>query len=162
MQPVAYSESPEYIVFYWEGYSDPESDIKQYNVRLLGAPTCSEADEIRTTTVVDWITIDSNYTTYKFVDLELVVRMLVSFGNCPVYIVYLYIPHLKNSVIYWSKVRHKHDYGQGIVLSVCAVFLTLESYHARVNFFHSVQNCNLCHSHFKYFLHPNQCVYLSI
>ena len=65
-------------MFYWEGYSDPESDIKQYNVRLLGAPTCSEADENKITTVVDWITIDSNYTTYKFVDLELVVRRSIN------------------------------------------------------------------------------------
>ena len=66
-------------MFYWEGYSDPESFIKQYNVRLLGAPTCSEADENRTTTIVDWITVDSNYTTYKFVDLELVVRSSYDF-----------------------------------------------------------------------------------
>ncbi|XP_064646203.1 uncharacterized protein LOC135499389 [Lineus longissimus] len=68
---VTYAPSSLELEFSWEGYSDADSDLREFQVALLYVPTCEMADEANITTLVDWITIPGNYTTYKFVELDL-------------------------------------------------------------------------------------------
>ncbi|XP_072033446.1 LOW QUALITY PROTEIN: uncharacterized protein [Amphiura filiformis] len=69
--PVTYTSSFEFIPVYWEGYIDPESNVAMYNIRLLRASSCHEADENKLYISVDWIEIEAKYTSYQFVDLSL-------------------------------------------------------------------------------------------
>ncbi|XP_072048752.1 uncharacterized protein [Amphiura filiformis] len=69
--PITYSESTEYISVWWEGYNDAESDVREYRLRLLGAPSCSETDDANLQVVVDWISIGPNNTEFRFLDLDL-------------------------------------------------------------------------------------------
>ena len=54
---------------YWENYTDPESDIKLYQVSLWRNSSCAPDSEHEVE--VDWIDLDNNFTEYTFVDLSL-------------------------------------------------------------------------------------------
>ena len=73
---MTYTDSMEFISVYWEGYVDPESGVRMYKIRLLNALSCREEHENRIFTVVNSIDIESNYSEYKFVDLNLQVSIL--------------------------------------------------------------------------------------
>ncbi len=72
---MAYTDSFEFVPVYWDGYFDPESSVVMYQIRLLSLPSCREEDEALLGTVVDWIDMDANYTSYKFMDLDLQVSL---------------------------------------------------------------------------------------
>ncbi|KAL5015141.1 hypothetical protein ScPMuIL_009411 [Solemya velum] len=66
---VSYTQRSDTIGVWWENYKDPQSGIRSYEVSLRKYSSCAEDDDIET--VVDWLTLDPDYTEYTFVDLKL-------------------------------------------------------------------------------------------
>lgn len=66
---MSYTQRSDTIGVWWENYKDPQSGIRSYEVSLRKYSSCAEDDDIET--VVDWLTLDPDYTEYTFVDLKL-------------------------------------------------------------------------------------------
>ncbi|KAL5014713.1 hypothetical protein ScPMuIL_008983 [Solemya velum] len=66
---VSYTQRSDRLGVWWENYRDPQSGIQTYEVSLRKHSSCAEDDN--TETVVDWLTLDPDYTEYTFVDLNL-------------------------------------------------------------------------------------------
>ncbi|XP_076085497.1 uncharacterized protein LOC143056293 [Mytilus galloprovincialis] len=67
--PISYTSDSSSLYIYWENYTDPESDIKSYQVSLWRNSSCNVGSTQNVE--VDWISLDSNFTDYTFVDLDL-------------------------------------------------------------------------------------------
>ncbi|VDI16055.1 Hypothetical predicted protein [Mytilus galloprovincialis] len=67
--PISYTSDSSSLYVYWENYTDPESDIKSYQVSLWRNSSCNVGSTQNVE--VDWISLDSNFTDYTFVDLDL-------------------------------------------------------------------------------------------
>ncbi|KAL5015119.1 hypothetical protein ScPMuIL_009389 [Solemya velum] len=66
---VSYTQQSDRVGVWWENYGDPQSGIQTYEVSLRKYSSCAEDGD--TETVVDWLTLDPDYTEYTFVDLNL-------------------------------------------------------------------------------------------
>ena len=71
-----YSPSNSTLVAWWTGFGDPESSIKNFEVRLLeGRGSCTGENVDSMTVIVDWTTLSENSTSYEFLYLTLQVRI---------------------------------------------------------------------------------------
>ncbi|CAC5392346.1 unnamed protein product [Mytilus coruscus] len=66
---ITYTPDSTALTITWEGFSDSESDIASYKISLLNKSSCS--DQSSEVLMVDWITLDSNYSRYMFTELQL-------------------------------------------------------------------------------------------
>ncbi len=72
---VTYTDKTESIHVVWEDYSDKESGIKSFSLRLLEAASCRVEDGDNLTPVPgqQWLVLGPDISEFTFVDLGLVV-----------------------------------------------------------------------------------------
>ena len=74
-QQLLYASSLDSLTVWWSGYTDPESDIKDFKIRLLTGPSCFSHNDL--TTLVDWTELSPNSTSYEFTHLTLQVSNVI-------------------------------------------------------------------------------------
>ena len=72
-----YASSRDTLTAWWSGFTDPESGIKSFNVRLLSGDSCLIHGVDNLTTVIDWTELSANSSSYDFTHLSLQVFSVV-------------------------------------------------------------------------------------
>ncbi|KAI0235602.1 hypothetical protein LSAT2_013879 [Lamellibrachia satsuma] len=66
-----YASSRDTLTAWWSGFTDPESGIKTFNIRLLSGESCVIHRVDNLTTLVDWTELSANSSSYDFTHLSL-------------------------------------------------------------------------------------------
>ncbi|KAI0215917.1 hypothetical protein LSAT2_032052 [Lamellibrachia satsuma] len=66
-----YASSRDTLTAWWSGFTDPESGIKTFNIRLLSGDSCLIHGVDNLTTLVDWTELSANSSSYDFTHLSL-------------------------------------------------------------------------------------------
>ena len=76
-QKLLYASSRDTLTAWWSGFTDPESGIKTFNIRLLSGDSCLIHGVDNLTTLVDWTELSANSSSYDFTHLSLQVFSVV-------------------------------------------------------------------------------------
>lgn len=77
LQNLLYSSTADTFTAWWTGFSDPESNIKNVKIRLLGGgDSCTAGDIANMSAVVGETELSANSSSYEFANLKLQVSFV--------------------------------------------------------------------------------------